>query len=280
MNELLRVPVHTWHPKKTIECGQIFHWYQTEDEYVLVRGKERLHVRTRGEETIFLSDTRNPEGWLRFLGVNKPQDLTAYKKDRALAVPLAYADGLRLLLQDPFVTIISFILSANNHFSRIRMGTLTIAKTWGEPLAEGIYAFPTPEILAGVPVASFRECCSAGYRDRYIAETAAMIARGDWEPDLPFSMNTDEARRYLQRLPGVGPKVCDCILLFGYGKGDTFPVDVWMHRIMQTLYPDGPAAREAISKEAIARFGPDAGLIQQMLFYYAKEHKLGTAKKV
>lgn len=278
MKEMLRLPVTIWHPEKTIECGQIFHWYRQDNAYVLVRGKEWLRVEETGQEAVFLGYSTDPDAWWRFLGLAAPQDLADLEQDPALRTPIDFSRGLRLLLQDPFVTIISFILSANNHFARIRLGINQMAARWGEPLAEGVYSFPAPSVLADVPVPLLREQANTGYRDRYIAQTAALIANEKWDLQAPFFMNTPEARKYLLALPGVGPKVADCILLFGYGKGDTFPVDVWMHRIMRALYPAGAQHRQEISREAIERFGTDAGLLQQMLFYYAKAKKLGTGK--
>lgn len=280
MKELLRVPNTRWHPDKTILCGQIFHWYQTEDARYLVRGKEALQVKEEGDTVVFSGHTDDLPAWLRFLGLAETQDLARYENDPVLKEALDFARGLRLLTQDPFVTIISFILSANNHFARIRTAALAMAAHWGEPVFEGIHAFPSPERLAEVSPEELRRLCNTGYRDRYIADTARRIAEGTWDLQKPYALSTEDARAYLMQLPGVGPKVCDCILLFAYGKGDTFPVDVWMHRVMTELYPEGPAARAQIAKEAIARFGDDAGLLQQMLFYYAKAHKLGAKKKI
>jgi N-glycosylase/DNA lyase len=279
MKEWLRVPLADWHPDKTIRCGQIFHWYQKENGYFLVRDKEVLHVQTTGEEVVFSGAIQNPDKWLRFLGLHIERDLSPYAKDPALVDALLYAKGLRLLLQDPFVTIISFILSANNHFARIHTGIHCMAAHWGEEIEEGVFSFPAPEQLAAVPPSRLRSLCTTGYRDRYIAQTAARIAEGSWDLSLPFSLSANEARKVLLQLPGVGPKVADCILLFAYGKGDVFPVDVWMHRVMRALYPNVEDGRKQIAEAAVQRFGEDAGLLQQMLFYYARDHKLGAGKK-
>lgn len=275
----IRIARTAWDPIKTLECGQFFHWYEKSGRYTVVYGNEACEVYIEGEETVFLlEDGASENKWRSFLQLDTVRDIEKYREDERLVESIEYGEGLVLLKQEPFLCIVSFILSANNHFKRIQRGVQELAYHFGDDIRPGIHAFPKPEMLASLEPSAIRERANAGYRDRYIVETAKLIADGIWDLELPFTLPTDLARKKLIELPGVGPKVADCILLFAYEKGDTFPVDVWMHRIMLELYWEREATKKEVFEDAIRRFGADAGYLQQLLFYYSKSHKIGTGK--
>lgn len=275
----IRIARTAWDPIKTLECGQFFHWYEKSGRYTVVYGNEACEVYTEGEETVFLFEDGACENrWRSFLQLDTVRDIEKYREDERLVDPIEYGEGLVLLKQEPFLCIVSFILSANNHFKRIQRGVLELSYHYGQEIRPGIYAFPKPETLAKLEAGEIRERANAGYRDRYIVETAKMVAEGSWNLAHPDGLSTGLARKKLLELPGVGPKVADCILLFAYEKGDTFPVDVWMHRIMLELYWEREATKKEVFEDAIRRFGADAGYLQQLLFYYSKSHKIGTGK--
>lgn len=257
--------------KKTLECGQYFHWYEKDGEYMMVhRGQIFKGIQGEKESTLIVDGP-----WEEFLRIGSHENEIQEGEFPELQEIFAYGEGLTLLGQDPFLTIISFILSANNHFKRIQGAINALSEHYGNPLAEGIYAFPTPEQLSHVTAPMYREEIHTGYRDQYLEKTVQMILMGEFDLEKPLILSTDEARKYVMQLPGVGPKVADCILLFAYQKPDVFPVDVWMHRAMQSLYFERPATKKEVFEDAMMRFGTRAGYIQQLIFYYGKEHKIG-----
>lgn len=276
-----RIPIADWHPDKTFQCGQYFHWTKENNTYTAVHRNAVVRVETIGEEAVFHVDNAElwESLWIPFLGLPISPVDSAYERDPVLRPVLEAAGGLTILRQEPFAVIIAFILSANNHFARIQNSVLTLAARYGTALTETIRAFPTPEQLARVSPEELRAQAGAGYRDRYLRDTAERIAAGQWDLSLPYALPTNEARKKLMELPGVGPKVADCILLFGYGKNDVFPVDVWIHRTMQALYWDRPATKKEVFEDALRRFGNEAGRIQQYLFWYGRKEKLGTPRR-
>ena len=175
--------------------------------------------------------------------------------------------GLRVMRQDAWETVISFILSANNNVSRIRKLTGALCRAYGDPVsAEGrtLYAFPAPEVLAGAREADLRSL-GVGYRAPYLIETAAAVAGGfDLEglKRLPYG----EAHKELLTLKGVGDKVADCILLFGLGFEEAFPVDVWVARLMDEWFGIRGTPQK-VAAQAREKFGAHGGLLQQYLFH-------------
>ena len=182
---------------------------------------------------------------------------------------MAFGQGLRILKQNPFETLISFIISANNHIPRIKSIIERLCFELGEK-CDGFYAFPTPQRLAGQTV-SFYEKCGLGYRASYIYETANEICNG-FNLERLYDMPSKDAKTQLCALKGVGPKVADCILLFGYGKTDVFPVDTWIKKVYNTYFgaEDNP---KIIREKLVEKYGDLSGYAQQYLFYYKREHK-------
>lgn len=191
--------------------------------------------------------------------------------DDALERGREFAQGLRILKQQPFETLVSFIISANNNIKRIRSIVERLCVACGTPFVfEGkrYYAFPTPQQLAGMGEQEL-VACGAGYRAPYIKKTAQMVAQG-FDLEAIGHMGYDDAKQTLMQLPGVGPKVADCVLLFAYAKMQAFPADVWVKRILKTLY-NFEGTNKQICEFARAAFGENAGIAQQYLFYFARE---------
>ena len=192
--------------------------------------------------------------------------------DSVLKQGMQYGCGLRLLNQEPFETLISFIVSANNHVKRIRGILRRICALYGEPFSfEGKtwHRFPAPAILAGLSEEALGECGS-GYRAPYIKGAARMAAEG-FSLEALRGMGYADAKKELQRLPGVGPKVADCVLLFSLGFYDAFPADVWVRRVLREQYGFTGNDRQ-IYEFARKRFGPYAGIAQQYLFFWKREN--------
>jgi N-glycosylase/DNA lyase len=171
--------------------------------------------------------------------------------------------GIRILRQDRFETLISFILSSNNNIARIQKIIEKICARLGEKRA-GRRAFPGASVLAGEDARFFEEC-GAGYRGAWIASAARAVATG-LDLDALDALPTPELCARLRALDGVGPKVADCIALFAYGRLELFPVDTWVKKIYADLFNESPPPA-AMRARLSSRFGPHAGLAQQYLFY-------------
>lgn len=184
------------------------------------------------------------------------------------------ASGVRILRQPAFETLVSFVVSANNNIPRIARAVELLSALAGRAVAvvgetrcETRFAFPEPEALAALDAATLRRDANLGYRDRYVAETSRLVASGTVDLGALDALPTGALLASLTSLPGVGPKVADCVALFGYGRLEVFPVDTWVRRAYAGLYLDGEAATDRRIRElAVARFGRIAGVAQQALF--------------
>ena len=179
--------------------------------------------------------------------------------------------GLRVLGQDTWEALVAFICSANNNTARIRTLVLALCRDYGTHFErDGLefYGYPAPERLARVPEEELR-AKKFGYRAKYLVETAKMVAQGHPIANAR-QMHYDEARQMLMQLPGVGGKVADCVLLFGCGHTEAFPVDVWVDRLLKKWCGIDEKNREKAAALAREKFGPGAGLIQQYLFHCAR----------
>ena len=201
------------------------------------------------------------------------------KIDENMKTSIEYGKGIRILNQDLWETIISFIISANNNIPRIKGIIEKLSKKYGKELEfEGkkYYTFPTPKELENVTVEDYRSL-GLGFRDIRLYETTKMILEKKVDlQELRKNPNTFEVREKLITLSGVGPKVADCILLFSDLKRfEVFPIDVWVRRVMNDLYIKNPdetkVSKKQIEKIANEKFGNLAGLAQQYLFYWRRE---------
>jgi N-glycosylase/DNA lyase len=181
-------------------------------------------------------------------------------------------DGIRILKQDFFETVISFIIYQNNNIPRIKSIIESLSKAYGEKIKGEYYAFPKAEILAEKSPDDL-VFLRAGYRDSYIIDASIKIAEGKINKDIIFNAPIDEARNEISKIKGVGPKVADCILLFSAARGEVFPTDVWMKKVLTELYGFENLTPKAINEFAEENFGNLAGYAQQYLFYSMREGK-------
>lgn len=197
--------------------------------------------------------------------------------DKYLKTSIEYGKGIRILNQDLWETIISFIISANNNIPRIKGIIERISKKYGKEInwkGTKYYTFPTPEELSKATPKDFREL-GAGFRDVRLYETTQMILSKKVNLEKIHELSTLEAREELLTLSGVGPKVADCILLFSTLKRfDVFPIDVWVRRVMNQLYikneDENKVSKKEIMNIAEQKFGNLQGLAQQYLFYWKR----------
>lgn len=271
-------------PKDILTCGQAFRWYEEKDSYTLIAHKKVLNLK-RDDEKITITGTGEEDfknTWYHYFDLdrNYGELIKELSKNEVLKKCIDYGRGIRILNQEKFETIISFIISANNGISRIRNSIEIISKMYGEKIYEDenrkYYRFPTPEELSKAKVEDLREYARVGFRDKRIVEASKMINNREIDISKIDSMDLEEAREYLMKLPGVGPKVADCILLFSFNRKESFPVDVWIKRVMEELFLKEETPKKDIAKKGREIFGDKAGFAQQYLFYYGRENKLGT----
>ena len=272
--------------KDIFECGQCFRWNKQEDEsYTGIIKNAIINVKQENENIIF---TGKCEGNLKEI-VEYYFDLnTNYEKikaqlsniDEYLKTSIEYGKGIRILNQDLWETIISFIISANNNIPRIKGIIERLSEKYGNEIewnGQKYYTFPSVEQLKDVTVEEYRKL-GLGFRDIRLYETTKMILNKDVDLEkLRNNTNTQQVREELLKLSGVGPKVADCILLFSDLKRlDVFPIDVWVRRVMNDLYikekDETKVSKVKIERLAEEKFGNLKGLAQQYLFYWRREN--------
>ena len=232
-------------------------------------------VRQTGETLIITPGKDKDVGfWLNYFDLYRNYQAIEdeVRCDATLGKCLDYASGIHIFNQDPFETLISFIISANNNIKRITGIVDRLCILAGEK-HEGTteyYSFPAPEAIAELTVEQLT-AIGSGYRAPYIKDSAKMIADG-YELETLRNMPTAAARKELLRFPGVGPKVADCVLLFSLGHADAFPLDVWMKRAMRLMYFQGAEPGKKAMEDQIAALGPNSGILQQYIFQYAREN--------
>ena len=271
-------------PKHVFECGQCFRWLREDDgSYTgVVHGKV---INVKKENDLIIFDNTNKEDfeniWFDYfdLGRNYGEIKNQLKvMDEYLEKATEFGKGIRILQQDGWEMLISFIISANNRIPMIQRAINNLSERYGKFIGEyrgkKYYAFPTPEELSTVSVEDIR-ACQTGFRDKYIKSVVDYVNENDEDVLSYRKLDTSECIKELVKFNGVGPKVADCIALFGMQKYDTFPVDVWVKRVMEEFYVEDNLSLPKIRKFALDKFGDLAGFAQQYLFYYARELGIG-----
>lgn len=281
--------IESFEPKHIFECGQCFRWNIEDDgSYTGVVKNNVLNVK-KEENSIIIKGMC--EDNLEELCKDYFDLDTDYQKiknklsklDNNLMVSIKYGKGIRILKQDIWEALISFIISANNNIPRIKGIIERISKQYGEEIIwdnKKYYTFPNPEQLSNASVSDLRKL-GLGFRDVRVFETCRLINQNIISiEELGTIKNIDELKEQLLRFPGVGPKVADCIMLFSMKKLEVFPIDVWVKRVMTELYGDEirklKSTNTIISNKHILEyaqqyFGNLAGVAQQYLFYWRRD---------
>ena len=270
--------------KDIFECGQCFRWNENENgSYTGVVNKGVLKVEKQGEKIIFtgMLDIDIKEVVRFYFDLDRNYEeikMQLSNIDKYLKTSVEYGKGIRILNQDLWETIISFIISANNNIPRIKGIIERISKKYGTEIewnGDKYYTFRTPKQLRKATLEDLRSL-GTGFRDIRIYETTQKVLSGEFNLNEIQNKDTLSAREELLTLSGVGPKVADCILLFSTLKRfDVFPIDVWVRRVMNELYikneDETKVSKNEISKIAKKKFGNLEGLAQQYLFYWKRE---------
>ena len=267
-------------PEHVFECGQCFRWNQDEDgTYVGVFGNNVVRVKKDGNSVFFrgVCEGNIAEVCQEYFDLNTDYDYiknTLSNVDEYLKQSISYGHGIRILKQDLWETLISFIISANNNIPRIKMIIERICRKYGKKIEfenREYYTFPRPGELKNATVQDFRDL-GLGFRDIRVYETVQKVLSNKINlKELEEEQNIQDLRNKLLEIPGVGPKVADCIMLFALKKYEVFPIDVWVRRVISELYFDKNEQKpQIIQKFAKEKYGNLAGLAQQYLFFWRR----------
>ena len=274
----------SFEPTHIFECGQCFRWNKEDDgSYTGVVGNNILNVKKNENNVTItgLCSEEIEELCKRYFDLET--DYEAIKEnlskiDDNLKISIEYGKGIRILKQDAWEALISFIISANNNIPRIKGIIERISKKYGKTIkwqGKEYYTFPTPEELSKASVADLRKL-GLGFRDTRVFETTRLVNTKQIDIyELEKITGTNRLREELLKYPGVGPKVADCIMLFSMKRFEVFPIDVWVKRVMTELYFEKETKivpnNKQILEYAEEKFGKIAGLAQQYLFYWRRE---------
>ncbi|HSJ01247.1 MAG TPA: DNA glycosylase [Verrucomicrobium sp.] len=272
------LPVANFDLAATLNSGQVFHWHLVDNGYLGLIGNEVVTIRQ--SEPGVVQVAKGQEALVRtYLGLDHDlakMQRTLPKKDAHLRRALKYSPGLRIMRQPKWECLATFITSSLKQVAHIRQISLTLRERFGAQVAGPggtvLHLYPTPEALAAAGEGALRQC-GLGYRAKFLHQTALRIAEKNFDLDAVDPLTDAEACDLLCTLPGVGPKIAQCTLLFAYERLGVFPIDVWIERALRELYfaeaPDEPNPRE-LKEFAHSHFGPYRGYAQQWLFHHAR----------
>ena len=253
--------IQTFNLADTLTCGQCFRWVEDQDGWWKgIAGGHPCAAKQQDSSLLLEIEEGTEEFWRQYFDLDRdyPAICRLFSQDSHLAKAIAYAPGIHILHQDRWEALASFILSQNNNIKRIQGIIQRLCAAFGEPV-EDSFSFPTAERLSTATLDEL-SVLRAGFRAKYLLDAARKVASGGIDLQTVAEMPIDKARQCLMQIYGVGPKVADCALLYGFGRMECFPADVWIKRVSATLYPHGlPAYTQKL-----------AGIAQQYLFHYVR----------
>ncbi len=266
---------------QTLECGQCFRFNKlSEGEYVIIACSRVLHIK-QSEHSIefYPCDKKDFDDiWRVYFDLDrdygKIKNILA-QIDDVLKKAVDFAPGIRILNQEPWECLISFIISQNNRIPMIKQVIRNISEKYGTSF-EDYFLFPTLEQIKDISQEELMSC-KTGFRAKYIIDAVKNVKSGNVDFEKLKNVSTENAREKLMEIKGVGEKVSDCVLLFSMGRRDVFPTDVWVKRVMEHFYFEGKDTKiKDIHSFAEDKFGELSGFAQQYLFHYARQLKIGT----
>lgn len=252
---------------ETLDCGQCFRFNKEDDgSYTGIVYDKLINV-SMEKDTLILKGTskKDVSFWVEYFDLNLDYEKIRRelsKKHRVLKEAALYCPGIRILNQDPFEALITFIISQNNNIKRIKGIVSKLCENFGEKIDDTHYSFPSATTLAKLNPQDL-DIIKAGFRNKYIISGAQFVSDGIIDFDELRTIPYDKAQDKLMQIKGVGQKVADCVLLYGLHRLESFPLDVWMKRAMHVLFDDMDP------KE----FGKYGGIAQQYIFHYSRMHK-------
>lgn len=268
--EMIELSTKDFDIRQILDCGQIFRYEKIDEgKYFVYSLDKRCLVEQKGDCVKIYS--KDKDYFWHYFDLDRDyseiKDMLRQKPFMANAVE--YGSGIRILNQDRWEMLISFIISANNHIPRIKGIIRRLCDKLGKDMGE-YKAFPTAQSMASEGEAFYAEL-GAGYRAKYLADTARRVAEG-FDLERIENMQADKANKYLCNLLGVGEKVADCILLFGYHKSDVFPVDTWIRKVYKDIFGETCENKKIIRERLINLYSKElAGYAQQYLFFNKRD---------
>jgi N-glycosylase/DNA lyase len=247
----------------TLACGQVFRWYKHEGFWHGFINREPVKISQNGD-TLSFDGKIKPKHIIEYfnLDLDYVKVIKTFPNNRILIIALKKYWGLRIVKQEPFECLMSYILSSQNNIKRINGMVNELSRRFGKKKkfdGREVYAFPTLKDLKGCSKADV-QACRLGFRDRYLDDAVTKIASKEVKLEKISKMPYAKAMTELLKIKGIGNKVANCILLFGYNKYEAFPVDVWIERIMRKYFPGKDAKY----------FGKNAGFAQEFLYSYIR----------
>ncbi|MBT5928039.1 MAG: hypothetical protein HOH33_15640 [Verrucomicrobia bacterium] len=278
----MEITVDRYDLRKIIDSGQAFHWTQVDQSSweTAWRGNWLGVKQTSASQLVFETNSRDHQTLSHVTtyfqcDVDLNSVISTFPQDDLMQIAVERRQGLRLLRQDPWLCLASFILSSTKQITQIKEIVRLMSSRLGKCVqcpggGRNVYTFPEPQDIVGAGEQAIREC-KAGFRAKYIYQCAKQVESGQFDLEAIGNLSLERARESLITLPGVGPKIADCVLLFAYGFAQAFPVDVWVHRVLQDYYYNGmnvPIKELGLFVQNY--FGPNAGFAQQYLFDYIR----------
>ena len=265
-NKVIVTDKSQFNPEHILECGQVFRFNKDENENYFVMSKNHKATIIETPETyeIICDDTNY---FINYFDLETDYNIAKnfLSKFDILKPMIEFGYGIRILKADPLETIFSFTISQNNNIKRIKQ----IIERLCELSSSTCHPkhFPTIEELNSAPL-SFYSSLGAGYRDKFLKELSISLLNVDL--DQVSQLETDNLFNYLVSLKGIGPKVASCILLFGFGRSEKFPVDTWLEQVYYNHFSKEKRSRPEIQQYFEEQFGEFSGIAQQYLFYYER----------
>ncbi|MCL2664783.1 MAG: DNA-3-methyladenine glycosylase 2 family protein [Defluviitaleaceae bacterium] len=264
--DLVLTGVKNFSLKDTLDCGQCFRWETDNGGCAGIAHGRRLEIKNENGDMVF-KETAEAEFnsvWKKYFDLDRDYGRlhAMFAPDEILRTAAGFYPGLRLLRQEPWEALASFIFSQNNNIPRIKKIIKIFCESFGEPVGGG-FAFPSAEKTAALCESGLAPL-RCGYRAEYLLCAARSVADGRIDLAAIESLQTDEIRARLMSIKGIGPKVADCVLLYGFGRTERCPADVWIKRAKQKFYPGGFSNA----------FMAEPGIAQQYLFHYARSNKI------
>lgn len=248
---------------ETLDCGQAFRWEKLGDGSWRGAAFDKELILRETEDTIFFKTASYDDFamWVNYFDLERDygEIQKNFSSDGHLKKAMDFCGGIRILRQDTWEALCSFIISQNNNIPRIKGIISRLCESFGKKIGDSLYSFPSAEILAKLTAEDLAGL-RAGFRAKYIIDAAQKVKSGEVNLEKLSAVPIEEARQELMKIKGVGPKVAECTLLYGAGRLDAFPVDVWVKRLLGEFYPDGfPFEGSEF-----------AGIAQQYLFHYRR----------
>lgn len=271
---LVELPAEGFDLAATLGCGQVFHWLPEGEGWIGTIGDLPIYVEQHGNLLLIPRGTEAAVSHYFALDHGLEEIYATFPADPAMVAALAYCRGLRLIRQPAWECLATFITSSMKQVAHIAQISHTLRRRFGrriEWLGREFFAYPAPEAFAALEETDLR-ACSLGYRAKTLLGAAKMIAAGEVDLAAVAKMDDDTARAELCRLPGVGEKVANCALLFGFERLKAFPIDVWIERVLRALYfaRKRKVTPRRLREFSAEYFGPYGGYAQQYLFHHAR----------